>query len=240
MIAAILTGLVIGIILAMPPGPFTIASFKYVMRNDVKGAYALSYAAGLTDTLYSIIAISASSLVISTFMEFFDGNPIAFLIFQTACIIGLLSYGIYQIRHKSQNEMEETESNNTFFHRFLKKIQEKGPFFIGLGIASTNLANPTFLPFLTSFFAAIQKMGLFPLTIMNNFVFSVAFGAGNFIWLYSLIRVANKYKDRMSLRLIDRLHKFAGFTLLVFSTLLGYRVIVYTRWAELLPGSIVF
>ena len=109
-----------------------------------------------------------------------------------------------------------------------------------MGIASTNLANPTFLPFLTSFFAAIQKMGLFPLTIMNNFVFSVAFGAGNFIWLYSLIRVANKYKDRMSLRLIDRLHKFAGFTLLVFSTLLGYRVIVYTRWAELLPGSIVF
>jgi threonine/homoserine/homoserine lactone efflux protein len=240
LIAAIFTGLVIGVILAMPPGPFTIASFKYVLRNDVKGAYALSYAAGLTDILYSLIAISASSLVIGTFMSFFDGNPIAFLLFQVVCVIGLLVYGIYQIRYNSDAEIGETEEKPTILQRFFKKIQEKGPFFIGLGIASTNLANPTFLPFLTSFFTAIQKLGLFPITVLNNFIFSVAFGAGNFIWLYTLIRIVNHYKERMSLRLIERLHKFAGFTLLVFSTLLGYRVIVYTKWTELIPGTVAF
>lgn len=240
MIAAIITGFIIGLILAMPPGPFTIASFKSVMRNDVKGAYALSYAAGITDVFYSLIAISASSLVIGTFMNFFDGNPISFLFFQVLCIVALLSYGVYQLRYDSNKEIVESESQTNFLQRFFKKIQEKGPFFIGLGIASTNLANPTFLPFLTSFFTAIQKLGLFPITVFNNFIFSIAFGAGNFIWLYTLIRIVNHYKHRMSLRLIERLHKFAGFTLLVFSTLLGYRVIVYTKWAEILPTSVAF
>jgi hypothetical protein len=108
----------------------------------------------------------------------------------------------------------------------------KGPFFLGAAVAFTNIANPTFFSSLSFVTLSVQKYHLIELTAASSIMFAIGFGAGNFTWIYLLVKVLARIKHRITDDVILKIRKFAGFTLIGFGTLLGYRVIAFTHWQD--------
>ena len=103
-----------------------------------------------------------------------------------------------------------------------------------------NMANPTFVPSLIAVATYMHELNLVEVTTANNFMLSLGFGIGNFLWLYVIMKVLNTYKDRMSEKTLARVHQFAGFSLIGVGTLLGYKVVWFTKWSEILRLAFAF
>ena len=78
-----------------------------------------------------------------------------------------------------------------------------------------------------------EAFGFVQHDIVSKFVFAIGFGIGNFIWLYILTRVISHYKSKMSNLTLARIHGVAGYTLIGFGTILGWRVVTFTKWGEI-------
>ena len=86
----------------------------------------------------------------------------------------------------------------------------------------------------------MQKYVLPINSALNNFIFALAFGLGNFLWLYLISRILVHYQNKMSTQTLARIHQFAGITLIGFGTILGYRVITLTHWPEIIRFAFAF
>lgn len=97
-----------------------------------------------------------------------------------------------------------------------------------------------FFDSLTIMSAWVQKVGLFPNGLNQNLFFSLGFGIGNFIWLYLLSMIVLKNRHKLSDGSIARIKQFAGATFIGFGGFIGYRVIMFTNWANIFKYAVVF
>jgi len=239
MIIAFVAGVLIGFILAIPPGPVAVTAMRLSMENGLKHGILASLGTGLMDFIYCLIVIFATSAILSLVNGFFDNYPIVLLGFQLFVITSIIIYGIINIKLKDKIANPKTKVKTERF-KTLERISRKGPFLLGIAVATTNVANPTFLPALAYVTVNVQKFVLPENTALLSIIFSFAFGLGNFLWLYLISKVLVYYKDRMSAKALARIHQFAGFTLIGFGTVLGYRVITLTHWSELIRIALAF
>lgn len=231
MVIALLLGILVGIVLAIVPGPVAVGAMKLGMNQGHKSGALYSLGSGFMDFIFCAFAVFATAAVVSVISEFTDNHPLIMLIVQLLIVSAIITYGFMQIKFKSKKVIS-LDSDEIEKPKYMDILKHKGPFFLGVAIALTNLASPTFLPTLAYVVMNVHKFALFENIFFTNLIFSVGFGLGNFLWLYLLVRVLIHYKSRMSDVFIARLHKFAGFTLIGFGTLLGYRVITFTKWPE--------
>jgi hypothetical protein len=159
---------------------------------------------------------------------------------QVVIITAFIIYGIINLKKKDgySNNFEEQEIGNK--SNFVRHFKDKGPFFLGIGVALTNIVNPTFLPSLGYVSIQIQKMGVFSTEISNILLYSLGFGIGNFLWLYLLSSIIHRLKDRFSGNMLVRIRQFAGLTFIAFGGILGWRLFFFTKWAELFKIAIAF
>lgn len=237
MITALLIGALVGFILAMPPGPIGMASINIGLDKGIKPGMQLAVGTASLDMIYSMIAIFAASAVEAAVGNFFDDNPIVFLIFQLVVVLGLVFAGSLYLKAKKRNEEAAKIDKNIKkgrFDLFVESLKKRGPFLLGIALALTNIANPTFLPSLAITAAWIHKLELFTNAFAENLIFALGFGIGNFIWLYLLVKVITKFKHRFSENIITRIRQFAGITFISFGGIIGYRVVMFTKWPEVL------
>jgi threonine/homoserine/homoserine lactone efflux protein len=241
MIIAFVAGVLIGFILAIPPGPVAVTAMRLSMENSLKHGILASLGTGLMDFIYCLIVIFATSAILSFVNGFFDDYPIILLGFQLFVIASIIIYGIINIKLKDKiANPDNNKKINTERFKTLEKISRKGPFLLGIAVAATNFANPTFLPALAYVTVNVQKFVFPENSALLSVIFSFAFGLGNFLWLYLISKVLVHYKDRMSAQALARVHQFAGFTLIGFGTVLGYRVLTLTHWSEIIRLAIAF
>ena len=214
----------------MPPGPIGVTAMKLSLDAGLKSATRMSLGAGLMDFVYCLAAFFATSAVTSALDSFSDDNPTIKFIFQATVIVAIVSYGIFQLKcHRAKspkvcnNQVENIKPKNK--SKLINFLTHKGPFFLGIALALANIANPTFLPSLAYVLMNFHQFNIMEATTINSVIFAVGFGAGNFGWLYVMSRTLVKFRSRLSDRFIDRIHQFAGLTLIGFGTFLGYRVI---------------
>jgi threonine/homoserine/homoserine lactone efflux protein len=231
MVTAIVIGAIIGFILAMPPGPIAMSVIKTGLDEGRKEAFQMSIGTAMMDMLYCAIAVFTASAIDSTITEFFIHNPVLLLFFQISVILGFITFGIYQFKKKQVKQINSNSSIHT--PKFIDNLTKRGPFLFGIALALTNIANPTFFPSLTIISAWIHKFNLFNITISHNIIFSVGFGLGNFAWLYLLAFIVMKNKHKLSDMTIFRIRQFAGLTFIGFGGIIGYRVVVFTNWAQI-------
>ena len=214
MITAIVIGAIIGFVLAMPPGPIAMSVIKIGLDKGRKEAFQMSIGTAIMDMFYCTLAVFTATAIDSTITEFFLHNPILLLFFQISVILGFIIFGIYQFKKQQVKQINRSSSNH--IPKFIDNLTKRGPFLLGIALALTNIANPTFLPSLTIISAWTHKFNLFDITLWHNLIFSVGFGLGNFSWLYLLAFIVMKNKHRLSDLTIARIRQFAGLTFIGF------------------------
>lgn len=244
MALALLIGFTLGFVLAIPPGPIGVMVIKMGVENTMRSSIKLSIGTAMMDAVYSFVAILAASAANAAIGSFMDTNPILYLVFQVGVILALLAYGIINLLRARKKTPEERDILNAEPRRtrskFIENLKTKGPFLLGVGLALTNLAHPTFMPTLAIVSAQVHKFGLFDISLVNNLGFAIGFGFGNFVWLYVLTRIINHYKNRFTSNAMVRLRQFAGITFISAGGLIGYRVLTLTHWAEVLRVVLAF
>ncbi|MFP4369088.1 MAG: LysE family transporter [Candidatus Kapaibacterium sp.] len=241
MLIALLAGTLLGLVLAMPPGPVGVTAIKMGIYDGKKHGIKLALGTGLLDVVYCLIAIFATSAAVDTIESFASGYPIFMVIFQLTVIAAFVAIGILNLKKsKSSPKLLIDEKGIVKGSKLIERSKTKGPFLLGIAIALTNIANPTFMPSLAYVSLQVHQIHIFTNIAVNNALFSVGFGLGNFLWLYLLISIVAKYKAKMSSRMLLRVHQFTGFTFLGFGTLLGYRMLAFTKWPEVLRLAFAF
>lgn len=238
MIVALLVGLIIGFFLAIPPGPVGVTVAKLSIFNSRKASYHFTYATGIIDFIFALSATFAASAIASAIGTFASDHTILINIIQISIVAAFIIYGIYSLmRSKKVKELEEPHLKQ---NRFLEKISKKGPFFLGIAIALSNLANPTFLPSLGYLSLQVSAFKFFEMDFLNKIIYSLGFGLGNIIWLYLLSNIISLNRHRLSARFQQRLLQFAGITFISFGTLLGYRLVQIIHWQDLVRLAFIF
>jgi threonine/homoserine/homoserine lactone efflux protein len=239
MLFALLFGTIIGFILALPPGPVSVTAIKLGLFNGKKPGTYLAMGTGLMDFIYCAIAIFATSAAIGTIEKFSTDYPHLMLFIQLFIVLAFVIFGIVTIRVKSKDsDIDELDNLNN--SKLVKSFERKGPFLLGIAIALTNIPNPTFLPSLAWITMQVHSLKLFSSDALNNLFFSVGSGLGNFIWLYTIIRLIVRFKTKLSPQMIIRIRQFAGFTFIGFGTVLGYRILTVTHWPEIIRVIFAF
>ncbi|TAL67493.1 MAG: hypothetical protein EPN82_14545 [Bacteroidetes bacterium] len=237
MLVSIIAGMIIGIIMGIPPGPVAVTAIKLGLNKGMKHSVYASLGTGLMDVFFCLISMFAASAIVSLVTNFFNGYPIVLLIFQIVVIVSVIVIGLFQFRIK--DELPNTDNDiikpKT---KFLDELAHKGPFLLGFAVAVTNIANPTFLPSMAYVTMNVHSFGIIENSALNNVLFSVGFGLGNFLWLYIVVRILLHYRGKMSPQFMARIHQFAGFTLIGFGTILGFRAFIH--WAEVLKLAFLF
>lgn len=231
MITALLSGIIVGFVLAMPPGPIAVAVMKSGLKDTFRKGIGIGIGAALMDIFYCLILMLTTSSIVGETAAFLSNNQLLVLFFQLACVVVMIGYGVLNLRVKRTPLAVEGENKRP---SLVERISSKGPFFIGIGISLTNLANPTFLPSLGYMTLLMQQYGVVEHNSSDHILFSIGFGVGMFGWISLLLRMMIRYRDRMSPRFIEGLHRFAGLTFIGFGTYIGFRVFSVVKWPELL------
>lgn len=233
MITALLVGTIIGFVIAMPPGPVGVTSMKLGLRNGLKTAGYMALGSGIIDTFFCMIAIFTASATVSALANFNQRYPIYTVILQIIIIFAFIAFGVRNLKTKKEIEPDaDSKINITSKSKKIQELKAKGPFFLGIAISLTNIANPSFLPSLGYLSMQVHQFGIFESMFWNNIFFSIGFGFGNTLWLYVLASIVIRLKDRYSENLLLRVRQFAGITFIFFGGLLGWRVLMYTKWTE--------
>lgn len=229
MIPALLLGAVLGFVLALPPGPIGVAAIKYGLDGKRKLGTYFAGGAAVMDMMYCLVAIFAASAVKDSVNGFIDEHPLVLLSLQIALIVVFIALGYFNVKKKNAQVANEELRPKSVAAEFIDRLKTRGPFLVGIAIALTNLVNPSFLPFLGYLTINVHHYNdvyhMFEVSAWTNGMFALGFGIGNFLWLYMLVGIIDKYKSRMSDRMLGLIHQFAGYTLIGFGSILGYKVL---------------
>ncbi len=231
MFISVIVGLLLGYVLAMPPGPVGVSAMNITLN---KGKRSLAYYAagsGVVDIFFGILAAMAASAVFDMFLCFGDRHPIFMLVMRFLIIILFIIYGIFCLV-KSNNNNNDSYKKNNFIGK-LSSFFENKPFLLGAFVSGTNITNPTFIPALTYIFLQIKSLGLISDNLFDNFTFAIAFGTGNFLWLFTLSTIIHRNKHLLSELWIYRIKKIGGLLYIFFAGFLAYKVTIMTNWTYL-------
>jgi threonine/homoserine/homoserine lactone efflux protein len=93
MILAFLTGIVIGIAVAIPPGPVMFVLIRNSLQHGKRYALKISYGIALLDLIYSFTFSLATGSILTFINGFVIEHPKLVIAFQVICILGLIAYG---------------------------------------------------------------------------------------------------------------------------------------------------
>jgi hypothetical protein len=117
-----------------------------------------------------------------------------------------------------------------------KPARQRGspaPALLGVLLALTNLANPTFLPALIFVVSVLQARGWVGHDLGAHALYAVGFGAGGALWFLLLLRVLTRLRTQLASTFIPMLSKMAGGALLLCALLLTYHLVIATAWTRL-------
>lgn len=238
MLSAIIIGTIAGFILALPPGPVGVTAIKYSLFSDLKSGNKFAFANLLMDFMYCFVAIFATSAVASEITALAKQYPFIIISIQAIIVAALIIYGILNIKNSKTNQFSEKVRTRKF--NFINRFEKKGPFLIGVAIALTNVANPSFFGTMTWLSVNIFALNLIENIFSQKALFALGFGVGNFLWLSVLMRVVFKFKHRISEQMMTRIQQFAGISFIGFGTILGARLLMITKWGEILKYVFAF
>jgi len=230
MLIAILAGLVIGFVLAIPPGPIGMASIRMGIRDGWAMTLKLALGAGLFDVIYCALAMLATTAIKGYFDGLDASHPLITIGLQVLIAMGMVTFGVIMFREPPPAEADKPKHMRG--EKVLELAQGHGPFFIGIGFAVANLANPTFIPTLAAITTFVRAQDLYTASVLNDVIFSIGFGAGNMLWLATLVKLVLRFRERMTPTLLKRIQQGSGVTLIGFGAFYGIRIVV-TRWDDI-------
>jgi threonine/homoserine/homoserine lactone efflux protein len=236
MVTALLVGLVVGFVLAMPPGAIAIACIRQALAGQARYALALAIGASAMDIVYALLAAGASSALLVSLGAMVTDNAWSLLAFQVGCIVVLAVLGLHYVRpamHRVDARARQEEAQE----EQARPLDSSSPYLIGVLIALTNLASPTFLPSLIFVMGFVHARGWVGHDVGENALYAVGFGAGAALWFGLLLWALTTLRAKLSPQVVPMLSRVAGGVFLLFAVMLTYHVVTATAWSRLLGWS---
>ncbi|MFM8771227.1 MAG: LysE family transporter [Candidatus Kapaibacterium sp.] len=220
---ALVIGLLVGYVLAIPPGPIGMAAIRYGMMGRMRDAVHLAAGAGVLDLLYCVIAMWTSAGLLDAIMpgQFAGEHDVAIAAAKIAIALIMVVAGIVVMRSSAAEPQGAAQTSSPTEQS--SRWKGLAPFMTGVGFAVTNLANPTFVPSLMVMSGTIRSAGLVGLAAQDTLLFSAGFGAGNTLWLVTLGLLTCRYRHRVSDGIVVMLRRGLAVTLIVAGVYFGLR-----------------
>jgi threonine/homoserine/homoserine lactone efflux protein len=232
---ALLLGILGGFFLSVPPGPLSISVTKQGLGGDFRAGINVVLGAALMDVVYCLLSTFATSAIVVALSALVMGNPWFPLAFQMLCVVVLVVLGVRYLTPKRSDEARtlSTRKEEAQEQRAVQ-MGHSSPFFVGILIAVTNLATPTFIPSIVAFVGYLHANQWLPRGAVNNMIFSVGFGLGTTLWFFIFLRLLMHFRHRLSAGFVASMYRFAGTSLLFFAVVLIYYLFTSTSWTTLL------
>ena len=231
MVTALLVGLVVGFVLAIPLGPIAMAGVHQSLAGQTRAGVALALGASAMDIVYALLATFASSALVGALWDWVLHHAWALLAFQGGCIVVLVVMGLRYYRAITSGEAARSRPEAWGHPR-----GDASPYVRGVLIALTNLASPTFLPSLIFAMSVVQVHGWVGHTVGAHVLYALGFGVGGALWFLLLLRVLTHLRAQVSPTVMAMMYRVAGGVFLLFAALLTYTVVTTTAWSQLSGG----
>jgi threonine/homoserine/homoserine lactone efflux protein len=228
---ALLAGICVGVLVAIPPGPISVIILKQTLNHGARRGIIISLGTTLLDFVYCLIFLVATGSVFEKIAGFLEVHSVEVMIFQVLCVIALISYGVHSIRSTAPSSTLELDDSAPSL--LPKAFTTHGPFLLGVGLSLMQPANPTFVPLMTYVSLLAHDNGFVQKNSIEYGVFAFGYAAGIVAWLYCIIRLSVQYRSALSVQFLRWLNRFVGLTLVGFGAYLGFRVMSLMKWAEM-------
>jgi threonine/homoserine/homoserine lactone efflux protein len=231
MILTLLTGIVLGLLVAIPPGPVLVIIVRAALNHGKQYALRIAYGIAMLDVVYSFVFSLATGTIVSTVDSIMTRFPYLLTIIQAVAVVGLIVYGIISLRSNmskaadtlpvlpSEEALETPEP--TF--GVMNRIAVYGPFFIGVALSLTHLANPTFIPLMTTVSYIASKYGFMNSGVVTQHIaFALGYATGVLSWLVFLTAMTLRYRHIFSGAVMVKINRVLGVTMIGFGTYWGY------------------
>ncbi len=232
MILALIIGLVVGFFMSIPPGPISVAVIKNALDGHKRTGILIGIGAATMDTLYTLVAIFASSALVETLRDAILNSPRFLLGFQLAAVVTLVVLGVRYLRPKAQDVEKSTEKEMQQEAR-AKKLGYSSPYLVGVMISIANLATPTFFPGLIALASYVHTAGLVDNSIIECAAYAIGFGGGASLWFFTLLKALYKWREKLGANFISLIFRFAGWSFFLFAVVLLVRVALMTDWGSI-------
>ena len=228
MMTALLVGLVVGFVLAIPPGPIAMACIAQALAGQAREGVALVLGASAMDMGYALLAACASSALVGALWGIVMPNAWVLLAFQGGCIVVLVVLGLRYCRSATHGGAARARAEARGRPR-----GDASPYLRGVLIALTNLASPTFLPSLIFAMSLLQVRGWVGHEIGDHVMYALGFGGGGALWFVLLLRILTHLRAKVSPTVIPMMYRVAGGVFFLFAGMLTYHIVTTTAWSRL-------
>jgi threonine/homoserine/homoserine lactone efflux protein len=230
MVTALLVGLVVGFVLAIPPGPIAMACLHQGLAGQAREGLALVLGALAMDIVYALLAAFASSALVGALWGMVLHHAWVLLALQSGCIVVLVVIGLRYCRATTLGAAARARPEARGRPR-----GSASPYLRGVLIALTNLASPTFLPSLIFVMSLLQVRGWVGHAVGDHVLYALGFGVGGALWFVLLLRTMTHLRAKVSPTVIPMMYRVAGGVFLLFAGMLTYTMVTTTAWSQL-PG----
>ena len=218
MVRALLVGLVVGFVLAIPPGPIAMACLHQGLTGQTRAGVALVLGASAMDSVYALLVALASSALVGAHWDLLQHHAGARLVFQGGCCVVLVVMGFHYWRASPREEAALAQQDAL-------APGAASPYLHGVLMALTNLASPTFLPSLLVVMSFVHERGWVDHTVGAHVLYALGFGGGGALWFVLLLRLLSHLRAQLSPTVMTRMRRVAGGVFFLFAGLLAYHLV---------------
>lgn len=201
MIIALIAGIVIGFIVAIPPGPATMAMIGRGLEHGYKYGLMVGFGAALSEACYAALGFFGVQLIDSPDIEF------------VLRIIGIALVLILGIRFTFFSKSYSHQKNVS-----QKKVQRRKSFVLGYMIS---IATPTIGAAYIVVANLVHSYNVYPSSNLNNSFATIGAASGAALWMTVLMTLTWKVKQTVNSKIVSYLVIGSGVLLLFFA---GYMI----------------
>ena len=226
MILSIFTGILTGLIMALPPGPAASTLIKLNLTHYKKHILQYLSSVAFLDVFYCLIAMLAASQLLSAFKYLEQKYPFIVIIFQSMVVLFLVVFGIKNLSDANKINQFNPDEPIKVKKKLISWVNLKHPLLLGIAMSITSLASPSFFPSLIFICGFEQGLKFVDINPLSKILFSIGFGMGTFSWLIFLSKLVHTNKHRFNFKIIKNINIFVSFSLIFFGLLLALKIIL--------------
>lgn len=203
---ALTLGLLIGFLMCIPVGPINVWVVNTLIKHNFRSAFSIAVGGSIMDFVYF--------MMILTGLSFITFSHQTSLILKIVGVVFLFLFGLKEIFAK-ENELEVTEEDN-------KKKPHAASFFL-LGVLIYT-SNPTLIATMSGLAAVIKSWHAFDFNFLNYFLLSLGVGVGSASWFYFLLKMVQRYQNRIPKKFFYHFSRASGVLIVIFSLIMAFNV----------------
>ncbi|MBC7713272.1 MAG: LysE family transporter [Rhizobacter sp.] len=202
---ALLLGITIGFVMCIPVGPINVWVVNTLLKHNFRSAFSIALGGSLMDFSYFMVILTGLSL--------FTFSHKTSIILKVVGVLFLFIFGVKEILNKKQIE-DHAEDDK-------KHPNVTGFFLLGVLIYTSN---PTLIATMTGLAAVIKSWKAFDFNYINYFLLSFGVAVGSASWFYFLLKMVQKYEDRLPKKFFLNFGRVSGVLILIFSLIMAFNV----------------